>query len=275
MIFESSHWKDDLIQLSEKLRNHYCKLKIDCDDKYLVDFEKDIFIATYSIRKLIEAGKISDDLINSKFNIRVYKAKRTVHKLNWHELDKNYESKYTKSKKYLRTICNTFIHSYCFIPRFDKNNNFMCIYFNSAEQKDTEIYSITLKELSLIFEKIGYDYPNESKFTFSKDINDYIFYSKTIYPGLEVLYPYKKKIDNGELSIKQVSKYLSIPEYKIKEILTNINEEDIKNMQKHMISLFAPMIEIGEITPEDFSNDYDIDLEVINNYLDIISKKEF
>lgn len=232
MIFDSSYWKNDLLDLSDKLKNNYCKLKEDCNDKYLADFEKDIFLAAYSIRKLMDAGKICDELVNLKVNIRVYKAKRTVTRLNWYKIEENYESEYKNIKKYLRTICNTFIHSYCFIPSFNKNNNFTCVYFNSADKKDVEIYSITLKELASIFEKIGSDYSNEGSYEYSKEQNDYILHSKTHYTDLIALYPYKKKIATGESSFKSVSKHFSIPEYKVKEILTNINKENIKKMQK-------------------------------------------
>lgn len=272
MIFESCYWKEDLIALSKKLTNHYSKLKSDCDDKFLADFEKDIFISAYMIRKLMDAGKISDKLSNSKIPIRIYKAKKTVTKFNWHKLNENYESKYTKSIKYLRTFCNTVIHSYCFIPGFDKNNSLSVLYFNSAEQKDIEIYSVTLKDLSVLFEQIGYDYPTEATCHYNDKIKDYVFHSKTQNPSLAILYPYKKKIDNGEISINEVSKLFSIAPSIIKEIFSTINKSSIKEIQKNIVSDLSYLIKSGMLTREHIRNEYDIDIKEIDNYLNIISK---
>lgn len=224
MIFESCYWKEDLISLAEKLKVTYMKLDIDCEEKYLVEFEKDIMIAAYSIRKLLDAGKVSYDISNIKINIFVYKAIRTVTKLNWNYFDKNYEKRNPhRTKKYLRTICNTIIHSYCFIPGFDKSGKFRYLYFNSAYQKDKEIYSITLKELSEVLVKIGNDYPNEIDFKYNPEIKDYEFYPKTIYPDVDTFLPYLTRYKrDSKLVIEEIHNKYSIPKYKVEELLKQL-----------------------------------------------------
>lgn len=274
MIFESCYWKDDLISLSDKLKATYMKLNIDCEDRYLVEFEKDIMIAAYSIRKLLNAGKVSDDIANIKINTFVYKAMRTVTKLNWHDLEKNYEKNYHRKKKYLRTICNTIIHSYCFIPGFDKYGKFRYLYFNSADQKDIEIYSITLKELSEVLIKVGSDYPNEGHSIYNPEISDYEFHSKTKYPEPWIFSSYmnRYKLDSKSV-IDEIHNKFSIPKYKVEELLKQlVNMNENERIEK-IIAAFLPAINNGHLEVKEISDEYNIDYKIIIDYINKSKKK--
>lgn len=274
MIFESCYWKDDLISLSDKLKATYMKLNIDCEDKYLVEFEKDIMIAAYSIRKLLDSGKVSDDIENIKINTFVYKAIRTVTRLNWHNLDENYEKNHYRTKKYLRTICNTIIHSYCFIPGFDSRGKLKFLYFNSADKKDIEIYSISLNELSDVLIKVGSDYPNQIQQTYNPEIADYEFHSKTIYPEPWIFSPYLSRYkSNPKLVVDEINNDYGIPKYKVQELLKkllNMNEDE--RIEK-ILTTFLPAINNDELKTNEISDEYNIDSKIITDYINKSTEK--
>lgn len=180
MIHESCYWKDDLLDLAFNLKDKYSGLGVGCDEKQLVNLEKDIMLGAYSIRKLVESGKISDKIANTKVNVFVYKAKKKVHRMDWFEINENYENTYKRINIGLRYICNTIIHSYCFAPGFDKRDKLKYLYFNSAKQKNIEIYSISLECLAEVLERVGKDYPNQVIFKYNEIKGDYELNAQTI-----------------------------------------------------------------------------------------------
>lgn len=82
MIWESCYWKDDLLQISEKISSHYQNLDPECEEIELVNFEKDIMLGAYIVRKLIEAGKLSNSVMEMKLDVVSYKALKNVTILN-------------------------------------------------------------------------------------------------------------------------------------------------------------------------------------------------
>jgi hypothetical protein len=71
MISESWYWKQPLLETAQRLT--LLKSATDVSEEQLVQFEKDIFIGFYSVRKLFEAQtKVTDATKEAKFD------------LNWH-----------------------------------------------------------------------------------------------------------------------------------------------------------------------------------------------
>ena len=254
MIWESCFWKDDLIKISEKLKEHYSKLKSDCKEENLVEFEKDIMISAYSIRKLFEAFKVSDETRKLKVSIRKYNALKGVNLLNWHRLEENYDSKFCNIKINLRKLCNTLIHSYCFIPIFGKYDNLVAFYFNSKEQKDSEIYSVLISEYCGLLKDVGNDYPTSGRFKYSKADKDYVIEAHTDVVNKEGLYELKPLIDIGFLSIDAIRK--TFGEKVELDNLKELSEADKENViyklryllleKKDCIPIFSKAYNISE-----------------------------
>ena len=58
MIWESAYWKEELLRQAEDLKKRSTQTK--WSERSLARLEKTIMIGFYSIRKLIEAKKVSD-----------------------------------------------------------------------------------------------------------------------------------------------------------------------------------------------------------------------
>ncbi|TYA13498.1 hypothetical protein FRY98_12665 [Paenibacillus faecis] len=74
--------------LSEKIKTKYAVTSF--SEEMAVDFEKDILIALYSVRKLEEAGKLSLNTKGIQIQVKSYKNMKDVTRLNWHRIDELY-----------------------------------------------------------------------------------------------------------------------------------------------------------------------------------------
>ena len=89
MIWESCYWKEDLLK-SEKWLLEKVISRRRPSEKLLVEFEKCMFITAYQVRKLIEAKKLSNSLVDSSLPITEYGNIKKVTLMNWHRLDELY-----------------------------------------------------------------------------------------------------------------------------------------------------------------------------------------
>ena len=70
MIWESAYWKEELLGHARRIRRRQAlKRWGDCASAGL---EKDVLIGFYSIRKLIEAHKVSDEIRNRCLRLQGY-----------------------------------------------------------------------------------------------------------------------------------------------------------------------------------------------------------
>ncbi len=122
MIWESGDWKDDLLKTALKLSRRIHQKR--WSERSFFLFEKEIFFAFYSIRKLIEAQKLSDYVVEAKIPLQSFKTRGLpVTRLNRDRLDEFYNLQDTSSESIkLKDICNQFIHSYIFVPSFGELN---------------------------------------------------------------------------------------------------------------------------------------------------------
>jgi hypothetical protein len=82
MIWESCYWKEPLIRLTKKLKQW--NKQRNWTEERLVNLEREIFISFYSIRKLMDAYKLSDSTVSMEVNLFPYPKKdQFVTQLNW------------------------------------------------------------------------------------------------------------------------------------------------------------------------------------------------
>lgn len=173
MIWESEYWKKPLLQLANKLFRW--SNPREWTERELVDIEKDIFVAFYSIRKLMDAKKLSDSTEEMPINVNIYpNMGRDVTLLNWHDIDElyNLEAKHTTHRD-LRFICNQIIHSYVFVPDINEAGVIEKILFCSDRERNERLYGIQMNELINIFRVVGKDYPARGEFVFNPEKRDY------------------------------------------------------------------------------------------------------
>jgi hypothetical protein len=171
MIWESSDWKKPLLKLSKQI--HKWKEK-SLSDKDLVDIEKTILIAFYSIRKLVDARKLSNTTQEMKINIFSYPNVKNVTLMNWHKIDELYNLEEENPKQCdLSFIYNQLIHSYVFMIDDNPKGGFNGIFFSSDSQRNKKVFKISADELIRILDTVGNDYSSSSRLEFNEVKQDY------------------------------------------------------------------------------------------------------
>jgi len=133
-------------------------------DKIGAQFERDIFIGFYSVRKLIEAPtKVTDATRNMQVKVTNYMSlNKPVHHMNNHKIDELYDLENAHQEiRNLPFVAGRIIHSFIFMPYVDETDRLDGIFFTSDTDKDKRIYSMKIDDVIDIFERVGNDYPTK------------------------------------------------------------------------------------------------------------------
>jgi hypothetical protein len=173
MIYESEYWKKPLLHMARKF-SRLSKPR-EWTEEEIVQIEKDVFIAFYSIRKLIEAHKLSTKTEKMSLSVKTYPSRGIkVHLFNWHHINSLYDFVTFKSiQKTLWFICNQIIHSYVFVPDIGQEGSFDGILFCSDKERNTHLYELEVSEMIKTLRIVGRDYPYASQVTFNAAKQDY------------------------------------------------------------------------------------------------------
>lgn len=180
MIAESCYWRDELLNIANNIKGK--SQIIEWTEADNADFEKEIMIGFYIIRKLIEANKLTNRIIST--NIKGFKFQsngKQITFMNNHRFPEFYDLKNRLKNKFdLRFLINQFVHSYIFYPILDfsdpkirdsisdnisdeeyyelyqnKEKKITSIYFNSDDTKDASLYEISINIIINLFEEVG------------------------------------------------------------------------------------------------------------------------
>lgn len=187
MIYESHVWKKELKKERSKftrqvINNPANKANNDKDDEINLTIEKFFFITAFIIRKLNEARKISDELINTwEIPVERYQRINSDREINyWNNLrlEEFYDLDHLQNSKLgIATLCNYIIHSFIFHPLYDyeEKEKFLGIVFNSDRSKDKVLYILKVEDyLLLIGEVIKDDIVTIKTFADGKEIRSRI-----------------------------------------------------------------------------------------------------
>ncbi|TVU62904.1 hypothetical protein FQP88_08530 [Vibrio atlanticus] len=161
MIWESSYWKEPLLESAERLKQLSVS-SVD-DEADFVAIEKDIFLGFYTIRKLMDTVKITTANKDIALSLNCYPNVKNVDYLNWHNIGELYDldSNQQESRK-VRFICNLMIHSYVFLSDLTEDNQLSGFYFASDTDKNKKLYYLPVSDVIGLFELFGNDYPSKS-----------------------------------------------------------------------------------------------------------------
>ena len=162
---ESEILDDDTIEEYEEVYN-----------KAFIKLQKFAIYTSIVIRKLIEANKISFELLGENFSIISYEKNLNEKITNWnsYEIDKIY---YLHSPQKvnisIKDLVDKLIHSFHFMPKYTwektdislpdedsenwLNNGFEGFYFSSDKSKNKELLFISLEKYIAIIEKLNSD----------------------------------------------------------------------------------------------------------------------
>ncbi|MGF1733663.1 hypothetical protein [Photobacterium kasasachensis] len=164
MIWESSDWKEPLLESASRLEQLSTSSEI--DETGFVQIEKDVFIGFYAIRKLMETAKISDSTKNFAIDLKCYPNLKAVDYMNWHKVDELYDlSGKQRETKSLRVLCNFIVHSYIFMPELSDDGRLVSFYVTSDKDRNKKLYSVSIEQVVEIFQLVGNDYPRNTKMT--------------------------------------------------------------------------------------------------------------
>ena len=129
----------------------------------------------YSIRKLIEAHKVSDDIRDRSIPLVGYPWMGSpVTFMNWDKVDEKYDLENPERfKKQVIWIANQLIHSFVFLPCFDEDSRLDSILFNSDRTRRQHVYSMSMNQIVSLFEEIAANDPASMDSHFNEKIGDY------------------------------------------------------------------------------------------------------
>ncbi len=174
-MIESCYWKEDLLVHEKKLR--HVKNPKRWTEKLQVNFEKEVCISFFLIRKLLdEQDKLSSK--SSKYSAHIYRYPCIISNVtyrNYWDIDKIYDlNKEEKVYKKIRFLSNQFIHGGAICAYRNEDRNWGGLYTCSDYERAKYIYRVPIEEIRNIFQIVGNDYPHSMRIEFCKKKNDFI-----------------------------------------------------------------------------------------------------
>ena len=173
MIFESAYWKDDLLRRSSLLKQYMGQKR--WSGASFAKLEQTVMIGFYSIRKLVEATKLTNALTGASVSMRRYPSRgKPVTRLNKHKVDQLYDlDAPEKQNLALLDLCHQFVHSYIFTPVLDESGGLSAVWVASDHQRSRALFEIEVKTMIGIFEKVGNDKVRSMRGRFDASLADY------------------------------------------------------------------------------------------------------
>jgi hypothetical protein len=176
-MIESRYWKDDLIKYAKKFKQN--QNPPNWSEKRQVKFEKDITIAFFMIRKLSESNKLSKSTEARAFNIFKSPSIIKVNNRNFWDINELYDLNHEKKiQKNLTFICNQIIHGGAIYAFREDDGNWGGLYTCSDREREKYLYRIPLKEIILILELTGNDFPSSYSMVYDENKGDYVIKSQ-------------------------------------------------------------------------------------------------
>ena len=202
MISYGHHWQKELLKILKRTKKKIHPQK-DWSTKDYVNFEKDMMLGFYIIRKLIDGKKLTNRVISTNIKGKKYpNSGKLVNLLNNHRLPELYDFKNpTKQKFDLIFLNNQFIHSYIFEPLLafveqgglkytdlaehnvtdeelavyyeNSTRELVSILFTSDHRKNEYLYEIGISDLLTLFESVGNCEINSISYTYNQNKKDY------------------------------------------------------------------------------------------------------
>lgn len=173
-MIESCYWKEDLLSHAKRLRP-ITKPKR-WREKLMVNFEKELIISFFLIRKLFETHKVSNKSREYRASVYCYAPTgKRITKLNEWAIDEIYNlEKEKRVKKSILFLSNQLIHSCTIFAYREEDRNWGGVYACSDFERNKTIYRISIQEIIKIFELVGNDYPSSMRMTWNEKKGDYL-----------------------------------------------------------------------------------------------------
>lgn len=159
MIGDSIPWKEDLLRIAKTLEGRTTQRRWTERTSFLV--ERDVMNAGYAIRKLIEARKLSDELLQERVTVQRHQLLgRAVDIWNRFEFYEHYDMERPDTVQLTLTeFCNQIIHSWVWMMSAteDPSPRFNGVYVSSDWARKRCVYFIGSGTLIQLFRAVGLD----------------------------------------------------------------------------------------------------------------------
>jgi hypothetical protein len=175
LFFESADFNNE-IEPEENPENELSEYD-EIGNKAFIKLQKFSIYSSIIVRKLIEAFKISDELLSENFSIISYPRifDKKINRLNSFEIEEYYDLEFpSKTNTSIKNLTDKIIHSYHFLPKYNwtkiiselpdedsenwRNEGIEGFYFSSDKSKNIELNFISLNQYINVLEKINSDF---------------------------------------------------------------------------------------------------------------------
>ena len=157
MITKDEFWKRELVRVSERLALRRSQRR--WTDASTAALERDVFVAAFAVRKLIESNCVSQGATGSGAVAVSYpRLSDTNLKDAVPHFSHHYDLGHGKrAMMAVRKLMDQFIHSYYFSAFVPFGSQMMGIFFSSDSERKERLWYITVPELAAVFDRVGRD----------------------------------------------------------------------------------------------------------------------
>lgn len=170
-MIESRYWKEDLLNHAKRLRP--VKKAKRWSERLVVNFEKELIVSFFCIRKLFETNKVSNKSRDYRVDIYCYAPTgEKITKLNQWDIDEIYNlTKEIRVRKSIIFIANQLIHSCTIIAYRKDDRNWGGVYACSDFERDKTIYRIPVNSRIKV--------TTQSRVMFTRHRRAYVYHEKS------------------------------------------------------------------------------------------------
>jgi sporulation protein YlmC with PRC-barrel domain len=172
-MIESRFWKDDLVRYAKIFKPvanppYY-------SEKRQVNFEKDVIVSLFMVRKLGESLKLSSKTLKRNFTLYSSLCQKQVHNMNFWDIGELYDLEVeTKEQNNVQFISNQLIHGQAIYAYRDDARNWAGIYTCSDFERNKKIYKIPISTIIEILVTASEDYPTKIDYEYCSKKQDYL-----------------------------------------------------------------------------------------------------
>lgn len=173
-MIESRFWKEDLLTYAKKFSPVENPPR--WTEKLHVNFEKEVTIAFFMVRKLFETHKVSS--ISRNLRVDIYRhpcIASHINNFNYWQIDELYDLDNEELvHKNITFTCNQLIHGGATHAYRNPDRNWGGIYTCSDFERARYIYRIPLQEIIKVLKTVSTDYPGKFSWIWFEEKQDYL-----------------------------------------------------------------------------------------------------
>lgn len=172
MIHESGPWKRELLRDADLIERWSKKLESDRRSTLL---EKKIFHSAFSIRKIIEARRISSSLSGRSVDTVLFPiSDSNPNRLNNHRFDRQYDlDAGVRTNIAASKLIDLVIHSYTFVECLSEAGQFEAFFITSDRTRAVGLYEISIASYVELMRVVGNDDPEMTTYRYNESQGDY------------------------------------------------------------------------------------------------------